>query len=179
MQLQDPSPQLVLKWTGLDSLNLLKVRSTLEADWEKWRNSEDLLCPWVIEQGNSFPRYKLELDFQLQIQMCLSTKRHLGKKAQPKGHSSTAHSCQVCMGCILLTQQSWQKHSEKWPEVLRKGQEKGWGKVCDSSGIWRSISPLWPASVRPRLGSTCSQLLLIQKLISCRHFTAVHNKDVA
>lgn len=59
----------------------------------------------------------------------------------------------------------------------RKGKEKIWGKVCHSNGIRGSVSPFWPASVRSCLGLTCSQLLLIQKLISCRHFTAVHNKD--
>lgn len=36
-----------------------------------------------------------------------------------------------------------------------------------------------PPAIRSCLGSTCSQLLLIQKLISCRRFTAVRNKDFA
>lgn len=61
-----------------------------------------------------------------------------------------------------------------------KAREKGWGKVCGSTGIRRrNVSPFWPASIRSCLGLTCSQLLLIQKLISCGHFTAVHNKDFA
>lgn len=142
----------------------------------RWREVEELKrpvehwerkqLPWGMSQSCTFS-YK-----------CVCQPKNICTKLSPKAGTAQIPVPGLCGVPTSGTAERTETSSETLPdERAGEGMRKGlWFPAEHGEEVFLLSDQ---QSIRSCLGLTCSQLLLIQKLISCRHFTAVRNKDFA